>query len=343
MNNVFLNTSCDFPYWCDDRDLNQDGTVDDLDEAVFNLNYGLVEQTPPNPNPMTWEIKPNLTGTTTVTMKATRAVDNSGYPVQYYFERTNATGAPDGTVRTWSSDPNWIDPVTAGGTYGYRVKARDVKSNPAMNAETTWSVIAYATSSGGGGTSDTTAPVNLRWTTNPYATSSTAISMTVAADDPGTPLQYQFERTATGKATYTTVWLSSATYKDTGLDPNTTYSYRFRARDKYGNTSGWSTSKTASTGSTPLSPSPLPWVILPVETVNGSSHTHSMQCGTATGGVAPITYKFFCLDYSGVSSGWQTSTTYSVNVGGTHYYRWYAQAKDATGKTVSTSTVWVIR
>ena len=91
-------------------------------------------------------------------------------------------------------------------------------------------------------------------------------------------------------------------------------------------------------------PNPLSWVIAPREIIVGSSRVHTMTCATATDASEPILYKFVCVDYSAISSGWQTSTTYTVNVGGTHYYRWYAIAKDAAGNQTGTgNTVWVIR
>ena len=168
-------SGCDFPDWCDGRDLNQDGIVNFLDEAIFDLNYGKVA--PPSPNPMTWRQPPYYVASpVSARMKATKAINPSGNAVQYYFQRTNQTGAADGMYRDWSTDANCVDTtVVAGQTYGYRVKARNMQ--PDSNAETGWSTIAYVIISGS--TGDINPPTNL--TLSASNISNTGFTLTAGA------------------------------------------------------------------------------------------------------------------------------------------------------------------
>ena len=92
----------------------------------------------------------------------------------------------------------------------------------------------------------------------------------------------------------------------------------------------------------PPTPNPLTWVVPPSETVVGGSYCHTMQSCDVNDPNPPILYRFVCLDNSGISSGWQESTSYTTVVGGTHFYRWYVVAKDGYGNTtVKGNVVWV--
>ncbi|MCX5633807.1 MAG: hypothetical protein NTW93_09080, partial [Phycisphaerae bacterium] len=101
----WMDTGCDFPYFCHERDITGDGEVDFEDFAAFAENYGLTETTPPQPDPMTWALKPRSATATSIMMTATTARDNSGSQVQYYF--TETTGNPGASNSGWitSSDP----------------------------------------------------------------------------------------------------------------------------------------------------------------------------------------------------------------------------------------------
>lgn len=73
-------------------------------------------------------------------------------------------------------------------------------------------------------------PNPMTWATAPYATSTTAIQMvaTTATDAISPPVQYWFERTGSNSG-----WVSSPSYGETGLSPNTRYGYTVQARDSY--------------------------------------------------------------------------------------------------------------
>jgi len=85
------------------------------------------------------------------------------------------------------------------------------------------------------GVPDTTPPTPdpMTWATVPHATGVTSIAMlaTPASDPSG--VQYYFACTAGGG--HDSGWQDSADYEDTGLDPNTLYSYHVKARDKSAN------------------------------------------------------------------------------------------------------------
>ncbi len=95
------------------------------------------DNTPPTPNPMTWQTAPYATSTTSVSMTASTATDAGG--VQYYFANLSVSGHDSG----WQSGATFVDGgLTPGASYIYTVKARDV--SPWAN-ETGWSQQAAAT------------------------------------------------------------------------------------------------------------------------------------------------------------------------------------------------------
>ena len=73
---------------------------------------------------------------------------------------------------------------------------------------------------------------------------------TTATDTSG--VEYYFECTAGGGND--SGWQDSTTYIDTGLTPETSYTYRVKARDKSANQNetGWSSEASATTGSTDI-------------------------------------------------------------------------------------------
>ncbi|UCG46920.1 MAG: hypothetical protein JSU94_15640 [Phycisphaerales bacterium] len=90
-------------------------------------------------------------------------------------------------------------------------------------------------------------PNPMTWASPPSALSATTISMTAttAADESG--IQYYFECISGGG--HNSDWRDEPTYTDSGLDPNTEYCYRVKARDKSAsrNETGWSVTAWATT------------------------------------------------------------------------------------------------
>ena len=89
--------------------------------------------------------------------------------------------------------------------------------------------------------SDTTppTPTTMSWSTVPYETSTTSISMiATTASDPTTPISYYFDfySNPTGGAGGTdSGWQSGTLYSDSGLQTNHRYGYRVKAKDGNGN------------------------------------------------------------------------------------------------------------
>jgi len=82
---------------------------------------------------------------------------------------------------------------------------------------------------------DTTAPTPnpMTWATPPYAIGTTSISMTATTASDTSGVQYYFACVSGGG--HDSGWLDTPIYTDTGLQPNTEYSYQVKARDKSAN------------------------------------------------------------------------------------------------------------
>jgi hypothetical protein len=79
------------------------------------------DNTPPTPNPMTWQLYPYALGYSSITMTASTASDASG--VEYYFDCVSGGGHDSG----WQSSPTYTDTgLAANTTYQYAVQARDM-------------------------------------------------------------------------------------------------------------------------------------------------------------------------------------------------------------------------
>jgi predicted outer membrane repeat protein len=328
----FLDTDCEFPDWCYGTDLDRNGVVNWGDFAIFAENYGVIpikepndpnspinDHTPPSPNPMTWASVPTSAGATSITMTATTATDNSTGPnVEYYFQRTDANGVADGTIRTWGTSASYTDNTAVNGRqYGYRVKARDKTVN--LN-ETGWSVIGYATAGSTPGVP--AAPGNLIGT----AVSATQINLSWN-DNSSNETMFKIER-KTGSGSFTQIATTVSDVKDynnTGLTAATAYSYRVRAYNgsgdsAYSNIVDVNTTTAAADGNQLPTPS-FPYNLPPAVPVDGnnSGQTKLDPNGSISSywwhkivtivptGTPLVYYRFVCTNPSGFSSQWVPS------------------------------------
>jgi hypothetical protein len=329
----WLEQGCDFPDWCCGADLNQDGIVNFLDYVIFAKHYGATEETAPVPDPMTWAFPPASAGSTSISMTATTAYDNStGWDVEYYFECVYGGGHD----RDWDPDPTYTDTgLVEGNTYGYKVKARDTSAN---QNETEWSVIGYAVAGG-----DSTPPVTdpdaddpykSTWDTPPYPTSGTSIRMVATEATDVSGVEYYFQ--CTFGPGHNSGWQSSRTYEDPNLLPYLTYTYRVRTRDKYDppNYGNWSDEASADTPEGDP-PAPIQWAELPEEIYGGGGNWDfyaTMTAEIAEDPSQPVEYYFQCTTESDFSSGWQDSPVYTVPVGASgQAHRFRFRARDAYG------------
>jgi len=338
----WMDEDCVFPYYCNGRDFTQDGEVDFEDYAIFASYYQETEKVPPQPNPMTWATSPKSAGLTSITMKATKAIDNSSNVIQYYFECTYGGGHSRG----WDANSTFTDTgLTTGNTYGYRVKARDGRGN-----ETGWSLVGYVKAG-----SDSTAPTPnpMTWLAVPTLLTSSSVGMTatIATDISG--VEYFFDETTGHNGGTDSGWISTNTYIDDGLEPNTVYTYRVKARDKSDNynETGYSIEYSVKTPSSssqpnptvdkdPPTPNPGVWVILPYVTSGNPWYYHIMEATVATDATPPIYYYFDCCEGAGTDSGWILSPHYEAGPFGSvsnSSYRY--KTKDALGNESEWSPV----
>ncbi|MGA2171540.1 MAG: right-handed parallel beta-helix repeat-containing protein [Sedimentisphaerales bacterium] len=353
---AWLETDCNASNgWCGGADLTFDNHVG-LEDLVVVTDCWLVADTDaPLPNPSQWAVEPHGIWPSSIQMRAVDANDILwGLPVEYYFDCVSGGCHDSG----WRSDPNYTDvSLTAGVTYGYRVKTRDKDANN----ETEWSNIKYAVIS-----NDTTAPTPnpMTWSVIPYAVSSTSAAMvaTTATDASGV-VYYQFADTNG----VTSDWQSDPCYVATGLDPNIQHCFKVRAKDLYSNTTAWSEPNVCLSrfGDT-NAPSPAPTIVVPPSGSTNNlagpdANTYSGQfivmtdanlpwwhkvivdvtgivdynsSGPTTG---PVEIRFICLDDSSLSSESKIPMTYrpiiigQVTAAGSLAQHWRLTATTAVG------------
>jgi len=352
----WLADDCRFPDWCRGTDLNEDGKVNLRDEAIFSRNYSLEETVAPKPDPMTWQVPPVSFGSGSVAMIASDATDNStGTQVEYYFQCVYGNCHD----RPWDPCSTYIDTGLAGGEkYGYRVKARDTSAN--LN-ETGWSLIGYAVTGVDSTDIAPPAPDPMTWSIVPYASSSRSISMTATTALDASGVEYYFQSLTFGG--HDSGWQDSPAYVDPNLVPDTTYTYRVKARDKsvWQNETDWSAAAPATTLSedepdpneppgptddvTPPTPDPAQWSVSPQQTFDGGSYVHNMAAVDATDADnPPVEYYFGCVSGNCLDSGWQAESTYTYQAGLSTICNYRVRARDAVGnvtawsETRSTST-----
>jgi len=335
----WMSDGCVFPYFCHGRDLTEDGEVDFEDYAIFAANYGATETTPPYPDPMTWAEKPRSAGINIIVMKATTAKDNSGSQVWYHFVRYDSNGIT--TDFLWRTEPNLTDTgLVYRRQYGYKVQAKDERGN-----ETGWSVIGYAVPG-----EDTTPPEpnQMTWAAVPYPTSSSSIRMVATTATDACGVEYYFIETSGNPGANNSNWQSDTAYEDFGLDPNTTYTYRVKARDKspFQNETQFSAPASATTPSGPNTidvdkptPNPSEWASVPQSILGLDANypslwVHRMTAVTATDASPPVEYSFECVAGSGTSSGWITSPTYTAGpFGGVNHAAYKVRTRDSATPT----------
>jgi autotransporter-associated beta strand protein len=234
------------------------GVAPNMDEIRFGDSYLDVigqgtdtsgDLTPPTPATMSFVTPPAASSTTAITMTATTAMDANG--VQYFFDETS--GNPGGSASGWQDSPVYTDTGLNPDTeYTYTVQARDKSVN---NNPNTVSDPASATTF----PPDTNPPPTPGFSVAPNATSSSVITMTATTvtDPEGGSVEYFFDETSGNPGGTDSGWQSSPTYTDSGLNPNTQYTYTVKARDN-------SSPPNESAASAPAS------ATTPASTVNGT-------------------------------------------------------------------------
>jgi chitodextrinase len=176
-------------------------------------------------------------------MTATTASDASG--VEYYFACVAGGGNDSGWQDGSTYEDTGLSPDTQ---YTYTVKARDKSIN---QNETDWSSSASATTEPEDATPPSPDPMMWSTASPPAPTEPTSILMTATTASDTSGVEYYFECTAGGGND--SGWQDSPAYEDTGLSPDTQYTYRVKARDKSvnQNETSWSSSASATTDALP--------------------------------------------------------------------------------------------
>ncbi len=190
-------------------------------------------------------------------------------------------------------------------------------------------------------------PNPMTWAVTPNAgTSTNSITMqaSVASDDSGSAVQYNFVCVAGGAGCLESGWQASNLFTATGLQAGTAYSYQVKARDIFGNQTSPSVTVAATTATPPdttaPTPNPMTWSVVP--SAGGSSSSISMTAITATDASGGIQYHFVCTAGGAgcVDAPWQASSTYTATglQAGTSY-SYQVQARDALGNVTGFAAI----
>jgi chitodextrinase len=177
---------------------------------------------------------------TQINLNWTASTDNVGV-TQYLVERCQGVGCTTFTQIGTSTGTTYNDTgLTAGTSYSYQVRATDAAGN--LSA---YSNVASATTLAPD-TQPPTAPTNLAATA--VSGSQINLSWTASTDNVGVT-GYLIERCQGVGCTIFARLLTvpGTTYSDTGLVPNTSYTYQVKATDAAGNFSPYSNTATATT------------------------------------------------------------------------------------------------
>jgi hypothetical protein len=171
---------------------------------------------PPTPNPMSWETEPTAISPNAITMIASIASDSTTPPVNYYFNFvTSSTGGAGGADLGWTDSRTYTNTgLQPNHRYSYQVKARDFA--PSLN-ETAYSEtvsrFTFANHPGAGSFSNIgSITIRANWTANGNRT--------------GT--EYYCENITRGTNSN---WTTNLSWLENNLEPDTTYTYRVKARN----------------------------------------------------------------------------------------------------------------
>ncbi len=273
---------------------------------------------------------------TQINLTWTAATDNTGV-TSYLVERCAGAGCSNfaqvGTSSTTSFSSTGLLAQTS---YSYRVRASDAANNLGPYSNT-----ASATT-----LSDTqapTAPANL--TATPTSASQINLAWSVATDNVGVT-SYLIERCqGAGCATFAQIaTLATTSFSDTGLQAQTSYSYRVRATDAASNLGPYSNTATAAT---PFVDTQAPTAPSNLTATASSSSQVALAWTAATDNVAVTSYLVERCQGAGCSTFTQigtTATTAFSNAGLTAQtsYSYRVRATDAAanlGPYSATATV----
>jgi RHS repeat-associated protein len=152
------------------------------------------------------------------------------------------------------------------------------------------------------------------------------MTATTGSDASG-PVEYYFDETSGNSGGSDSSWTTNPVYSDTGLTPDTEYTYTVQMRDSVPNTGAASTPANATTpDNTPPTPDPMQWSVEPYHASDTPSIT---MVATEASDPKDVEYYFECYLGGGADSAWQTSRIYTdINLSDGTTYRYRVKARD---------------
>ena len=209
------------------------------DQSGIQWIYGAGNITAPTPNPMTWAVPPYQTGTSSISMAATTASDPTT-PIAYYFNFTGSpTGGAGGSDSGWQSGTAYVNSgLQVNHQYGYRVKAKDGSDNEtSYSTPARYAYTAIEVPSGIGLGTVTPTSIQVQSINTPSGLTRGNSGLLIENTDKGTNSGWRQDNA---------FWTSSS------LSPNTSYSFRAKARNGASIETGYSPPASKYTLANPL-------------------------------------------------------------------------------------------
>ncbi|MHC4865700.1 MAG: Calx-beta domain-containing protein, partial [Planctomycetota bacterium] len=333
---VLIIYEADNTFWPDCARPGREGSRGILNAFELVRMEGGPDTSPPTPDPATFASPPAAVSDTEITMTATTGSDASG-PVEYYFDETsgNPGGSDSGWVTNSVYNDTGLDPDTQ---YTYTVQMRDSLANTG-----TVSAPASATTDPTPDT-DPPTPDPATFASPPAAVSSTEITMTATTgSDASGPVEYYFDETSGNPGGSDSGWVTDPVYNDTGLDPDTQYTYTVQMRDSLANTGTASAPASATTDpappdTDPPTPNPATFDSAPAAV---SSSEITMTATTGSDASGPVEYYFdeTSGNPGGSDSGWVTNPVYNdTGLDPDTQYTYTVQMRDSLANTGTASS-----
>ena len=185
------------------------------------------------------------------------------------------------------------------------------------------------------------APNPPTWASVPVADGNNAITMQATiSTDPNVPIEYFFQETTGNPGGSDSGWiLGDSNYTDTGLDGNTTYTYRIQYRNVLGVTSEWSEPNSAlATDVIAPTPNPATFASNPAGS-SSSSVVMTATTGIEDGSTVEYYFKETSGNPGGADSGWTTNPVYTdTGLTKNTTYTYTVQMRDSVPNTGTVST-----
>lgn len=325
-------------------DFDESGKLDGLDRARIEEAWqpDRLPPEPPLPFTMAWESGPNWvadfnqaddTETLAIPMTAVTAFSTDGTGVEYWFEDKDNNRLYNSGWLSFAlgETPGWVDDfnLKRGVTYNYRVRTR----NRGDEDETRWSAWSPVVEVHIPRNEPPT-PNPLQWIVPPKDLGGGSIYMEVVpaeANNPVSGVEYMF--TCLNDIRHSSDWLENTHY-EVGVTTSGTYTFVAKARDKS------NLLETKPTGSVNVEidvdpiPNPSLWLTKPEQIEQPDTQTSGgfikMEAVPARAKLPgfDVQYRFICSDFPTVSSDWQNSPLYELEVAVETTYTFHVVVRD---------------